>query len=163
VAQTFRLHVADVPATARGGVLYFGVEGNEARPLTAELRGGTLDFLFSFGSTLLATPEVGLNPGLPAATASPGAGPNPGQPAAAAPVGWAQSAIALVGTRTEALPVLAVGPVSAAEPVGARESGGTTTPASARNGTRENAISSISGDLSPKEPDPQIPDLLRKW
>src|SRR5207248_875806 len=52
--ETLRLAVKDVPSTVRGGVLYFGADRNEVRPLTAELRNGTTEFLLTYGSTLLS-------------------------------------------------------------------------------------------------------------
>src|SRR5205823_11806391 len=52
--ETFRLSVTDVPSTVRGGVLYFGADHNEVRPLTAELRSGTTEFQLAYGVTRTA-------------------------------------------------------------------------------------------------------------
>jgi hypothetical protein len=56
-APTFRLAVADVPARARGGAVYFGIQGNEVRPLTGALRAGTTDFRLTFGTSLMPPPS----------------------------------------------------------------------------------------------------------
>src|SRR5439155_5665256 len=71
--ETFRLSVTDVPSTVRGGVLYFGADHKEVRPLTAELRGGTTEFQLAYGSTL---------PSLIAPASVRGSDPDSSRPAA---------------------------------------------------------------------------------
>ncbi len=56
--ENYVLNVEPTP-TARGGLAYFGPEGNEARSLTAALREGTSQFLLSFGDpTVVSGPTT---------------------------------------------------------------------------------------------------------
>jgi FG-GAP-like repeat len=185
VTETLRLTVADVPATARGGVLYFGTQGNEVRPLTAELRGGTTEFLLSYGSTLVAlispasTSGTSVNPGESARAAtllgsSAAFGLEPGQNAAPAVPGESASAIAtraafvLVGTRTDSAPVTQIGPLFRVSP-GSSSSGpdSGTTQAGARNTSGPMVGLSGSEDRPPETPSlppqPPRPDWPRIW
>lgn len=98
-ARTFRLAVTNVPATVRGGVIFFGPDGNEVRDLTAALRSGTTDFLLSFGSTLVSGPDL------------------PSPPAGLDAANSIQTSITLAGTRTNSAPVTAVGPIFQVTPL----------------------------------------------
>lgn len=97
-AETFSLSVANVAASVRGGVLYFGADGNQVRPLTTELRGGTTEFLLTYGSTVQSLPGSG-TPAAPAA---------PVVPSAASPT---LASVMLATTRTDSASVTALGPL----------------------------------------------------
>ena len=138
-AETFRLAVANVPATVRGGVVYFGADGNEVRPLTSDLRGGTTDFLLSFGSAL--APKLGITLDRQAAPFS-----EPGTDAATS-----AQAFTLVGTRTATDPVTAVGPLFRVQVnTSPAESGTAATRAFGRNAGEFAAINGSDG--SPSDP-----------
>ena len=161
--ETLHLRVADVAATVRGGVLYFGADGNQVRPLTADLRGGTTDFLLSFGSTLLSpipsTPLSALVPDRPAT----GGNGTPAVPSAAAPLAplaplaqadpdsatAVRSALALAQARTDSAPVTALGPLFQVSP-SAMLSGpsAATALASGQNAAPEYASGSGGSGLS---------------
>jgi len=51
---TYELDLADVPARARGAVLFFGSDRNEIRELTSDIRAGIDHFTFNFGSSSLS-------------------------------------------------------------------------------------------------------------
>ncbi|HKB40001.1 MAG TPA: hypothetical protein VKD72_26430, partial [Gemmataceae bacterium] len=188
VTETFRLTVADVPSTVRGGALYFGADRNEARPLTADLRGGTTEFVLTYGSTLLSLtaslsastlkgspPDAGKQAGtavppavnLPAATA-----PDSGKQGVPFSQGDSEStsstraAFTLVGTRTNSAPVAALGPVFQVSPSsGSSGTGAATTLASLRTASHEAGNSSALAEGSSGSsgaPGQQIPELLAK-
>src|SRR5262249_51723963 len=80
----FRLRVGNVPATARGGVVYIGPEGKMVIPLTAALREGTTEFRLPFVESETPLPPLpppptpaGPTPP-PGPTSPPGPTPPPG-------------------------------------------------------------------------------------
>jgi len=103
-AETFNLSVTNVAASVRGGVDYFGADGNQVRPLTAELRSGTTDFLLSYGST--APPLLGS--GRPAAAVATVAAVTQVVPSAASPT---LGSVVLTMARTDSASVTTIGPV----------------------------------------------------
>jgi hypothetical protein len=160
--QEFRLTVANVPATARGGVVYFGADGNEVRPLTADLRGGTTDFLLSYGPalvTLVTSPTAGgfsLDPGKQAASPAARSVTDPGNQAApflpggTDPDGSVRAAFTLPGTRSDSASVTALGPLFQVKPIPA-PAGAATTLASVPNAPHE-TTTGLGSDGPPPDP-----------
>jgi hypothetical protein len=141
--ETFRLLVSNVPASARGGAVYFGVDGNVLRPLTADLRNSTTEFLLSFGSTFLS--QRGADPATGKQSDSQG-NPDTGNST--------QSFFTLVGTRMDSAPVAAIGPFFQVIPINApRESDAVASLASNRNTASDMANRSGFAGVSPEAVD----------
>ncbi len=180
--ETLRLAVKDVPSTVRGGVLYFGADHNEVRPLTADLRSGTTEFLLSYGSTLVSPIPPGstaqgpaLDTGRQAATVtlatSSSTASAPDSVRQAAPLsqgdadsaGLVRAAFTLVGTRTDSAPVSTLGPffqVNAA--TASAGPGGATALASGQNTLHQMATSGGSGEPSPESPTISVEQFLKQ-
>jgi FG-GAP-like repeat len=186
LSETLRLSVADVPATARGGVLFFGTEGNQVRPLTAELRGGTTEFLLSYGSTLLSafslsassianvtsgeTTRAATLVSSSAAASGLGSGQSavPGVQSESPSAISTRAAFVLADTRTDSPPVTQIGPLFRVSP-GSSSSGpdSANTLGPARNTSGEMVRTSGSEDRPPETPSlppqPPRPDWPRIW
>jgi hypothetical protein len=147
--ETLRLSVSNVPATARGGVLYFGAEHNEVVPLTAALRSGTLDYLLSFGATPTATSSAA---GPPAELGQSAPGTVTAHSSATAPaVDSSQAASMVVGTRTET----PAGTTSASASGNATPAvaGSSSSPVLAAGPTGPHALATNSGSGGPPPPE----------
>jgi hypothetical protein len=103
--QTFNLNVEDVPATVRGSVVFLGLEHDQVRPLTADLRAGATDFLLTFGSPRLS-PPLPIPPG-------PGPGNNnpPPPPGTPGDPDRGTTFRALAFSQTDSAPVTPLGPI----------------------------------------------------
>jgi hypothetical protein len=147
--ETARLSVADVASTVRGGVVYFGAQGNAVRQLTADLRAGTTDFLLIFGSTPAATDAASRNRAASDSQFNPDASSS------------IQASFALARTRTDSAPVTAIGPFFEVIPLnGPAGHSAATTLASVLNALSNFAEVNGSADASRDAVDASVRQIL---
>jgi hypothetical protein len=134
------LDVAPSP-TARGGVAYFGPDGEpQVRSLTADLRAGVGLFDLTYGTADAPPPKVPAAAPAAQAAAAPTAGPGP-------------SIAVLLGTnadRAVQLPVTSLVPIAAAA-----EAGGVATTVAPAGGTAAGRVPPVT--WPPRPPDPPDP------
>jgi hypothetical protein len=152
-AQDYRLSVAGVSPSARGGAVYLGRDGGSTEPLTAALRDGTTQFDFAFG---VATVSVVSPSALASSPATASALPS-ASPAASALRGAVgpdlspAAAVIAVGTRQGTALVIAIAPRTDPQALaGTLAQGPTSAPTTANDLAAAVALSGGAPDAPPE-------------
>jgi hypothetical protein len=135
-AQDYRLSVAGVSPSARGGAVYLGRDGSAVQPLTAALRDGTTQFDFAFGvATVSVVPASALASSPATASALPSASPAASAlRSALGPDLSPAAAVIAVGTRQGTALVIAIAPrTDPPAQAGTLAQGSTSAPATAND------------------------------